>query len=206
MYESHVDVRLILEIAGLVLLAGTLAYTAYAAHQAARAANAAREAVMAERAWLTLARLIHGYATNGEFLGKQFKTGFYFFSLWTNTGRSPAIKVRMQTAIRVLPTNSPIPRFDVDFSGDFAATIGPNVTGESPKQVIFGEDLDQFMSGKAFVYLYTVVDYFDVFDTKTARVSESCIRVSFHGVARQPDGSEEPNFMNQPVGPQNRVT
>ncbi len=193
-----------IEVVGLLL---SVAFTAYAALSAARAANAAQSVLKTERAWISAASaygLLSVHTTKDDAV---YPYGFMFFTRWVNSGRTPALKLGLYAELRVVPIDSEVPSFAVDWEGDVsAAAYGPGVGFTTDDRGIIGEQYDAVFNRRAKVILFSEARYLDIFDGDTWRYSRSCYVFVYDGIRHHPDGRTEPRFVVKPLGPQNTAT
>jgi hypothetical protein len=169
-------------------------------------AQAATEAAYSERAWMSP----DGFGThpikNLIVNGISYDEAIGITQTWRNTGRSPAIRVNIFSAARVVQTGAPIPTFDPGTSitiEERKGIFGPNISADSEMQFIFGENFANLNAGKVRWIVYSRATYSTVFEPDAVKFSESCIMVEINGGMHLPDGSIGPRITSGPVGPQN---
>jgi hypothetical protein len=167
-------------------------------------AETAQQVLKAERAWITLVKMDHALHTNPIVGGIRYPEGIGFFTIWTNSGRSPALQVGVSVDVRVVSCEDPVPVFEkVAVAENSIVGHGiPFNTGEAP---VVGASLVDLMNMKSFAYLYTYVVYRDVFG-ETLRESELCLRIVPQGYFKDEKGQQRPRFGAIPIGHQNSAS
>jgi hypothetical protein len=139
--------------------------------------------------------------------GVHFDRGLGLKVQWVNSGETPSLSTDCYITHHIVDRSDiSAPIFKPDFSGSRgSATIGPSRSFSSPLRVVVDDDRQRFLDHASDVIIYSCVRYLDI-HTTTTRTSESCIRIIFHGYARDKDGNIVANRSTMPVGPQNRST
>jgi hypothetical protein len=198
-----------ISLAAVVLVNRSLELNRKATEAAVMAADAARDAIGAERAWLTSAGVrneFHSDVVTPD--GVVHDQGIAFATNWVNSGRSPAQKTSVYGDGCVIGIDDPIPRFDPKpHIGDKAsAVIGPGMVGHSAPFLVVGPDLQALLSREKRVIIYSQVTYADSFQPEVLRNSESCISLSYRGKQQGRDGTVGDIFDTIPMGSQNTAT
>lgn len=189
---------------GAILLGASLIYSARAASASAIAAKAAEDVLKADRAWISLVRMDRNFHTNPVVSGVKYPDGIGFFTVWINSGRSPALQVGVWVDVRVVRREDPVPHFEKE-PIDENSIVGQGITITTREIPVVGDDLSNLIEMKSFAYLYTYVRYRDVFG-EIIRDSELCLRIFFQGYFDDGKGGQLPRFGAVPVGPQNRAS
>jgi hypothetical protein len=175
---------------------------------AQQSADAAVGALGSDRAWLsrgtTIRAFVQGLVIDGEPAGNGLMLGVQ----WLNTGRSPAINVNVFTWHRLAFPNEPIPTFEPEILGPIIrgrATIGPGQNGQGVLRAISEADYARLQNRELVVWLYSRVDYEDVFNAGVPRYTETCARIEFNG-EEIVDGRGVPRMNVFPQGPQNSAS
>jgi hypothetical protein len=195
--------------AGTILLAASLIYSARATKAAADAADAASKTLAAERAWLTWETFHLEHFQNSTIGDTFYQNGFGIICEWKNTGRSPAINIKIHGDVRVVEgdkTSIPIFHADLASSGTAAAHLGVGGVTSISTGILSDQQAVDFRSGRVDVIIYSTVSYFDIFHPEVIRVSEACIRLQHGGGVMLRDGSPTEPIIGIPAGPQNRIT
>jgi len=168
---------------GVGSLFGIGATTYFAWHSlrvAKKTANYAADTLKSERAWITpqFPKLEWEGNLGSDRLPFRGSPGVRI--KWENTGRSPAVDVRYAITSYFQSKGQPAPTF-ADFS-DFleipALGVGACVTPNGPK--INADDLKHFIDGKLDLYVYSRVEYRDLYTNDQVRVSEVSFQLAPH--------------------------
>lgn len=184
---------------GTGLLIITLYLTRQANSAAQAAAKVARDALGAERAWMNILGSTAVTMTDSHVDETFFEKAFGVAIRWQNDGRSPAVKVNLVITHQTVDAENSIPKFDAPIEYISSAIVGP---GRQISTKIIGITPDQFdalMERKQFMYLYTRIEYEDVFAIGTTRNTEACQLCVF---LKKGDGSSFSVDLS-PRGPQN---
>lgn len=180
-------VTAIIGLIGTVVVAFSLIYSARAAEgaidavkEASRSADLAVEGIRqskhSDRAWvLSILPFIDGGDPNVA--DRQTKIEFR----WKNFGNSPAIKAQFWG--RTTVTRRPESPVEIEFKsiGDFfSINLGPGDTHVLEGASIFGDDLKALIQGDATCFIFTKVEYFDIFEPTVLRVTEACYWVKHY--------------------------
>lgn len=179
---------------------------------AAAAAKASAEATItiagSSRAWMVYDTLIHGAFRDATVEGVPHKTGLMFHVGWENAGSSPAIRLQGYSTGVVVAIDSPPPPFAADW-GSSPAVHMPLGQGRKMSTVafpLFDENLERFRNREAKLFIYSVLEYFDIYSPAAKRISEVCVEIIFDGYAVDARGGNIPHLQIRPAGPQNLAT
>lgn len=196
---------------GLVLVFGTLVFTAIAARAARdavkegeKATAAALQAVGMERAWITFG----GFSCGAIPVEKTMEPskgiqGFGYIVTWKNTGRTPALRLTCYTDYRIVFPPEMIPTFEADeppTDGLKSVPLGPGDTVHTKLKHLRLEDAGMHVH----LVVYSRVEYYDLISS-IMRISEICARVESTPQMR-PDGTIGGVFTLSPVGRQNTAS
>lgn len=190
---------------GFWLLAGTLIAAFWAAWESHRAARSAGDILKAERAWMTAVETNPEFNSNGTKDGIVYSEAIGFFTVWVNSGRSPALNVSMWGASKIVPRNTSLaPFFERKIVPD-NTIVGQGISVNTLKHYIYGQDLNDLLSGKSSIIIYSVCTYKDIF-SQDLRMSEYCVCTQIQGFIVGKDGERTPRFESFPVGNQNSAS
>ena len=170
---------------------------------AQRSANAAEKATHVERAWMIQDDKKLGRSSislkNGINLGPCATVAI----VWRNSGRTPAIKAAMIIDIKVTDyKNDHPPKFTKQVSFRYSAVIGQQRTSTTNLDYITERDIHQIHALEKRAYIYSRVDYLDVYNPHIIRTTEFCAEILPQRSFRNGDFE----FALSPVGEQNRCT
>lgn len=174
-----------------------------------RTADAAFAAVSSERAWVSLERIDVVHAHKGRIDGVPVEHGIGARTVWKNSGRSPAIGMRMHSDHRVIPADqaeAPIFQSDWEQAGPAAPPLGPGHFTHSPPRVVGDEDRAAIYERRLVLIVYCIVQYKDMFHPDIWRTSEVCHRIRFNGMMQERDMPPVPAWDILAFGPQNTAT
>ena len=139
--------------------------------QSAEAAiEAVRNAKHSDRAWvLAMPPVLDGGDVNAA--TKETKIRFR----WKNCGNSPAMGAKFWCRSRTIKDGDPVPEPNFIDLGDIISTnIGPGDTHEMEGASILHEDVSLLVGKGGECFLFTRVEYFDIFERDVLRVTEAC--------------------------------
>jgi hypothetical protein len=159
-----------------------------------------------ERAWLGVMKLDFNVAANMIHDGGVLKNGFLISASCVNSGRTPAIDAELLVNHAIVEKNAPIPFFDVSsVDNQSIASVVPGTVFGTTQRFISDEDIATLNREETSMYLFTRIDYFDVFDRDTRRVTETTFEITVNGWRRD-EGIRNPNFIVMSAGKQNSST
>jgi hypothetical protein len=162
-----------------------------------------------ERAWVSYIRTDHIEFQNATFIdtGETIKSGVVFTIIWTNAGRTPAIKCNLFSDSRVVEHGAAIPTFiSPTEETQRRGTMVPGVTAFSVRRTISQTDIDALEKRQRKVFIYGRADYEDIFANKLPRHTEVCLEIEVNGFLTRKDGKKVMNFEFLTIGPQNTAS
>jgi hypothetical protein len=171
------------------------------------AAKAAMRAVSSDRAWISWddTLVVRGSIIDGKKAG-----GVTLASKWRNTGRSPALNVRVYVnhTLTEFGSRIPIPSFTADFGAEIeydGGALGPGNHIFTTQRFVSESDYRRLQNREILVWLYSRVEYEDIFNPSVTRHSETCECIEFNGEMTV-DGRTVPNVGVRPAGSQNTAS
>ena len=134
----------------------------------------AQATLQADRAWLTPRIPKITWKGHRDPDGKPYQPVLSIRLQWENTGRSPAVNIRHFAQFRLIPKDTHPPAFTPDKVHHVAA-LGVGRPFNPLLQKIAGEFAVQYLTREADLYVYSRIDYDDVFGK--AHTSEICYQV-----------------------------
>lgn len=197
--------QFLLAFGGTCALIYSLHLNRTATNAAVKAADAAREALGAERAWLTFRRFEAGTVEGSEIVGVKINKGFLLQLEWTNCGRSPSIRTNIFVTKKVIGRAETIPVFEAsEVPADQGYGIcGPSMTVWSPTIFLNDEETANFKSKAVRVIVYSKVTYRDTMSPEVVRSTELCAEILYEGEKAVGDSKPVPNIGFYIIGPQN---
>ena len=204
------DQQLWVGIANAALLLVTVFLSAWAARSASRAAAAAREVLSTERAWVTSEGVKCAMGSGSITInGVPRHKALMFHATWVNSGRTPALNLRLVMRHRTIPSDADIPTFDAipeDDAGDSSAVLGPGQRFLTSYSAIAGKELEELLNGTSKLVVYSNARYLDIFDSHKVRDSQTCQVVVINGIISDGKGGEKVNHEIRAIGTQNTAT
>ncbi|MFN3659417.1 MAG: hypothetical protein ACK4UO_19400 [Pseudolabrys sp.] len=198
---------------GVIFVKQTLDATRQAVAEAAkgndaarRAANAAIAAVHTERAWMMADGGTFGETENTEIDGVRHRKAFRIQARWQNSGRSPALRAGLSIAFRLLNPDEPIPTFSVADYPSRVTTIGPGRRVMTNSMGFGAADYELFLRKKKRLFVYSRIEYEDIYNPGIVRHTEVCLEVSRNGTFVDEMGVDRPYFEFISVGDQHTAS
>lgn len=205
----------IVGIVGTVGLIWTLYYTrkaVLAAEKGTKDAEAAlahvRQVARAElRPWLTYNGFDCHPFTNGYIGEVRFPYGLAARVNFINAGKTPAAKVSIFTATKVLPFDSDAPPFEpAEAVPGIGGSLGPNLPISGTDIGVGPDDHDNIMSRQSCLWLYSKASYEQPGYEGETFSTEICMRIAYNGEEVLPDGKTRQRFTASLEGPQNSLS
>lgn len=191
----------ILALLGTLALLYSLHLNRKATRAAVSAADAAREALGAERAWMSHFKCHNCFLDNFE--GVFGAQSFGVIVAWKNTGRTPATNVSVSVDHALVPVTTLAPVFgNIENNQDNSAVVGPEIDVNTNIIMLTINEYDLVKQGALDFYIYCRIDYRDTFRPDVPRHSEMCYKVAFNGQVMQ-DGVVLPRVSYRATGLQN---
>jgi hypothetical protein len=170
-----------------------------------RTADAAVSALGSERAWVGYDGIQAGPFTDGKVSGKPVSNGLIFHVHWQNSGRSPAVKVRIHTDYR-LWNGGDVPVFEVGADmGAYPGNTNLNPSKSVMATRILGDGEAALFRAGVRMIVYSRVSYFDLF-SDVQRHAEICGELTIGGTYQQDGGPVLINVLLNPLGSQNSIS
>lgn len=196
----------ILVAVGTVMLGITLWLTRQANNAAQAAVFATKEIGINQlRPWVCSVTVENRFGSNIRTERGVSENALLLRVIWRNDGQSPAVNCLFFNAVRVISPEEETPTFSPPDGLNSGILAVGNTNSGSHKPIVF-EDFDEVLSGNKVVILYGLVRYRDALGSSDVRESQACFRCWFDGIARHPNGHEEPIFQISVEGPQNTAT
>ena len=199
----------ILAFFGTIALIYSLHLTRTATKAATIAARAALDAIAMERAWMTVGNIETARFVNGVAHGERVDNGILFMIGYSNTGRSPAVHVKLHLDYAFIKDGDNIPVFDVPTMGLDGGTVVASGRTIGDNLVINDQQTYDIANNVSRLIIFTVIQYADVFSTSTnpmTRSSMTCHEVIHRGGTRSRNGIEQDAIDFICIGPQNDAT
>ncbi len=157
-----------------------------------------------QRAWMTDAVPIKTEAINSSFAGMLYTDAVGFNHAWENTGPTPAIEARCLTTISIVAFTAKPERHTFPNPDEEAQIVGPGKKISGPTRMLSDQQTAAFRARTCKVFVYSRIEYFDIFEGKRLRVSEACHEAFAHGGTINDDPSQD--VIYRAVGSQNTLT
>jgi hypothetical protein len=168
-----------------------------------RSAKAAEEATHVERAWLFFDGVRSGTAPNATIAPGIIRSGYAIYVQWFNGGRTPAVHVNSFAMAKTIRRGFAIPHFTHTFPSRSDGIIGQGRQGSTSPCFVPDTDVAAAKSRRDIIVVYSVVEYSDVFQPNTKRLSEVTFSFDFNGTVTDKDGKVMDNIDIGIIGPQN---
>lgn len=178
-----------------------------AAEQAGVAADAARDALAVERAWVTHAGFNRSVTLNPTIHGKVYAKGVMIQQVWANTGRSPAVRLDLYVADKIIPAGHSAPVFEIpDRPEQRSGVMGPGTRVTTAWSGIPQEIAERVRNGELRWFIYSRATYGTITDPGANCISEVCAEIEYDGEIVRQDGTVTPNLTLSMNGAQNGAT
>ena len=157
-----------------------------------------------QRAWMTDADPNITERIDDTIPGQHYQNALGFNHTWENTGSTPAIGARCLTTISIVAWDAKPSHHVFPEPPDKTRTIGPGKKGAGTVRMLSGPQTQSFRAQQCKVFVYSRIEYFDIFDRKALRVSEVCHEAFVPGGSINDD--PQPNVAFRIVGSQNTLT
>jgi hypothetical protein len=142
----------------------------------------------------------------GEIDGRKVGKGISASLSFVNSGKIPAAKVSVFSAMRVSGFADPPPVFEPRPEPGKELTMGPNWPTNAMPCAISDDDRANFVARRSCWWLYAYASYEDPVHEGEPHETEVTARLTCTGLDKSPDGSEHPRIAAMVEGPQNRMT
>jgi len=169
----------------------------------------ARNVARAElRPWLTFTGFKSEEFSDGIGEGGRVYpgTGVQIQIMFTNSGKTPAVRAAVYNEMRVEPVSAPRPTFQAAMAAGWESTVGPGMLGTGTRLIVMPEDYDAMRNHTSVCWVYMYIEYYEPGDYKSKYTTENCLQISYAGIAVDPSGVETPRFSAIPEGAQNNLT
>lgn len=193
--------QVLLAAVGTVALVYSLHLNRRATTAATDASFIAREALGAERAWMTMVGPSFGVSLNSNVSGVTHDRVLVLRVRWKNDGRTPAIKTRASMNYEITDSHDE-PAIRERFLSNDGALVGPGNVVTTPPQVVDWETVMKVSNHEKFMFIYSRVQYEDTFYPGKTRMSEGV----YHVEILRRVGEEHPDVILSPVGPRHNAS
>ena len=184
----------LLSFAGTALIVWTLILT--------RKANEITRS--GQRAWMTDAVPVKTAAINSSFAGMNYNNAMGFHHVWENTGATPAREARCLTTISIVAFNAKPERHTFPPPEEEAQIVGPAKEIAGPTRMLSDQQTAAFRAQTCKVFIYSRIEYYDIFESDLLRISEACHEAFAHGGTINDDPTRDVSY--RAVGTQNTLT
>ena len=155
-----------------------------------------------QRAWMTDADPNVCGPPDQAGAGGLYRDAIGFNHTWENTGATPSIGARCLTTISIVAMSAQPERHTFPEPPDKTRTIGPGKKASGTVRMLTTLLTHSFFSRQCKVFVYSRIEYFDIFDKKALRFSEVC----HEAIATDTSGGKGPDVEFRIVGTQNTLT
>lgn len=194
----------IVSMIGTFVVALSLIFSTIATKAALDAAKAAKDTLHNDRAWVLMDRIVNGYGRGILFKGEIIPNAVISQVIWKNSGRSPALKVNINSEIQIFKKGDEPPLFIIPLDKGNSA-IAPDGKLQSGFLTLNAIESDLLRSGSHCAAVYSKIVYVDLYNPNVLRTSEVCISINISGTQKNELGEMEEVFLMSPIGGQNSV-
>lgn len=195
--------------AGLLII--TLALTIRATNAAVEANKIAKEAVSLERAWVSVNKIIDVGVHNSQVDGAFTKNGIGFMLEWSNSGRTPAVQLKVGSRVRYIEKHQKFSDISIDELFQFReiAMMASGQPWQSTPISLNDQESEKLRRREIRLFVFARAEYFDVFSArrpKYIRKTDVCMEAIHSGGTVHKDGIIRDAIQFIPVEGQNSAT